>query len=158
MPNSFVIMNFVIQCDRGTQANSKTFASGVVVLLIGLLTLSCRSYWYRLSFCRVYCFCPELLFGGDDHSGFILFSKLVRVLEKSGVISGTESTSAVEEVATFVVDVRARHLSDGCQSEDISDVITYLLSDYGFLARNNLCRLFKLCCPMVRRLLSQYLQ
>ena len=99
----------------------------------------------------VYCFCPELLLGGDDHCIFTFFSRLVRVLEKSRVVSSTESKTAVEEFATFVVDVRARHLSRGSQSEDIADVILYLLADYGFLARKSLCHVFKLCCLIIRR-------
>ena len=106
----------------------------------------------------VYCFCPELLLGGDDRCVFTLFSRLMRVLEKSGVVSSAESRSAVEEFATFVVDIRARHLSSGQQSEDIADVISYLLADYGFLARKSLCHVFKLCCLMIRRPLPHYPQ
>ena len=106
----------------------------------------------------VYCFCPELLLGGDDHCVFTLFSRLMRVLEESGAVSSAESRSAVEEFATFVVDVRARHLSSGQQSEDIADVISYLLADYGFLARKSLCHVFKLCCLMIRRPLPHYPQ
>ena len=82
----------------------------------------------------------------------------MRVLERSGVVSSVESKTAVEEFNTFVVDVRARHLVSGCQSNDISDVITYLLADYGFVSRKSLCRVFKLCCLMIRRPFSQYLQ
>ena len=43
-------------------------------------------------------------------------------------MSSTESNNAVKEFVTFVVDVRARHLSSGSQSEDIPDVIAYLLA------------------------------
>ena len=80
------------------------------------------------------------------------------MLEKSGVVSSTESKTAVEEFATFVVDVRARNLSSGSQSEAIADVISYILADYGFLARKSLCHFFKLCCLIIRRPLPQYPQ
>ena len=106
----------------------------------------------------VYCFCPELLLGGEDHCIFTLFSRLVRVLERSGFVSSTESKTAVEKFATFVVDVRARYLSSGSQSEGIADVISYLLVDYGFLARKSLCHVFQLCCLITRRPLPQYSQ
>ena len=80
------------------------------------------------------------------------------MLERSGVVSSTESKTAVEEIATFVVDVRARYLCSGSQAEDIPDVISYLLAEYGFLARKSLCHVFKLCCLVIRRPLPQYPQ
>ena len=107
----------------------------------------------------VYCFCPELLLGGDDLCVFNLFSKLVREFERSGVVFSTQSKSAVEKFALYVVHVRARHLSSGGhQSEEISDVVTYHLSDFGFLGRKKLCRVFKLCLLLARRPLPQYPQ
>ena len=45
----------------------------------------------------VYCFCPELLTEGDDHCVFSLFSRLVRVLERSCALSSVESKPAVED-------------------------------------------------------------
>ena len=41
----------------------------------------------------VYAFCPELLLEGDDRYIFRLFSKLVRVLERSGASSSEEAKS-----------------------------------------------------------------
>ena len=61
-------------------------------------------------------------------------------------MSDAEASSATEEFLSFVVDVRVRHVSSGRSAEDIVDVVSFLLSDYGFLARKNLCRTFKLCC------------
>ena len=97
----------------------------------------------------VYSFCPELLLEGDDHHMLSLFQKLIRVLERSGAVSASESKSAVEEYATFVVDARARHVSGGRSAESIGDIRFHLLSDYGFLARKALCRVFKLCCLVI---------
>ena len=99
----------------------------------------------------VYCFCPELLLEGDDQHMLVLFQTLIRVLERSGVVSSRESKAAVEEYSTFVVDARSRHANSGVSAESIGDVRHYLLSDYCFLARKSLCRVFKLCCLAVLR-------
>ena len=56
----------------------------------------------------LYSFCPELLLEGDNQSVFSLFTKLVRVLERNGVVTNSESNATVEEFLTFVVDFRAR--------------------------------------------------
>ena len=94
----------------------------------------------------LYAFCPELLLEGDDHHMLSLFSKLVRVLESSGCLSSSESRTAVEEYSTFVVDARRRHEDCGASAESVVDVQQYLLSDYSFLSRKSLVRVFKLCC------------
>ena len=99
----------------------------------------------------IYSFCPELLLEGDDHHMLLLFRKLIRVLERSGVKSALESKSATEEYSTFVVDARARHVSSEGIAEAIQDVRHHLLSDYSFLARKSLCRVFKLCCLVVSK-------
>ena len=96
--------------------------------------------------CGLYCFDPELLLEGDDKHVFDLFRKLVRVLERNNVISDVESSSAVEEFLTYVVDARSRHVSSDQSAEAIEDVVAYFLADYSFLARKNLCRVFKICC------------
>ena len=97
----------------------------------------------------LYCFCPELLLEGDDKHVFDMFNRLARHLERCGVVSDIESKSAVEEFRTFVVDVRGRHAASGEIAENIPDVVSYLLGDYSFLARKNLCRVFELCCLVV---------
>ena len=99
--------------------------------------------------CGLYAFCPELLLEGDDRHMLELFPKLVPVLESSGCVSAVESRTAVEEYSTFVVEARKRHASGGSSAEYISDIVQYLLSDYSFLSRKALCRVFKLCCLVV---------
>ena len=97
----------------------------------------------------IYSFCPELLLEGDDHHMLSLFRKLIRVSERSGIVSSLESKSAVEEYASVVVDARAGHVGFGCCTEAINDVRQYSLSDLSFLACKSLCRVFKLCCLLV---------
>ena len=94
----------------------------------------------------LYSFCPELLLEGDNHCVFGLFNKLVRALERSGALSGSESKAAVEEFVTYVVDVRARHIGSSRSAEEIKNVVEFLLADYSFLLRKKSCRVFKLCC------------
>ena len=65
------------------------------------------------------------------------------------VISDVECKSVVEEFRTFVVDVRGRHAASDEVAENIPDVVSYLLGDYSFLVRKNLCRVFELCCLVV---------
>ena len=97
----------------------------------------------------IYSFCPELLLEGDDHHMLFLFHKLIRVLERIGAVSASESKSVIEEYSTFAVDARARHVSGGGSAESIEDVRFHLLSNYSLFARKALCRVFKLCCLVV---------
>ena len=96
--------------------------------------------------CGLYCFCPELLLEGDDKHVFDLFRKLVRVLGRTNAISDVESSCAVEEFLTYVIDARSRHVRSSQSAEEVGDVVAHLLADYSFLARKNLCRVFKICC------------
>ena len=105
---------------------------------------------------ELYCFCPELLLEGDDHNVFSLFNKLLCVLERSGSVSSCDSKAAAEELVTYVVDLRARHVTSGGSAEDISDIVSYLLGDYNFVSRKNLCRVFKLCCLVVQKPVVEY--
>ena len=98
-----------------------------------------------------YCFCPELLLEGDDRYVFQLFSRLVQVLERSGALSSDDAKSGAEGFMTFVVDARLRHAGSGNSAECIADIVAYLLADYSFLSRKSLCRVFKLCCLVMRR-------
>ena len=88
---------------------------------------------------RLYCFCPELLLEGDDHHVFSLFNKLLCVLERSGSVSSCDSKAAAEELVTYVVDLRVRPVTNGGSAEDICDNVSYLLGDYSFVSRRNLC-------------------
>ena len=97
----------------------------------------------------IYCFCPELLLEGGDEYIFALFNDLVALLRRCKVLSDAEASAATEEFLSFVVDVRARHSSSSRSAEDIVDVVSFLLADYGFLARKNLCWTFKLCCLVI---------
>ena len=99
----------------------------------------------------LYCFCPELLLEGDDRHVFQLFSRLVRVLERCGCLSGSDARASIEEFTTFVVDARTRHRESGKSAEQIEDIVTYMLSDYSFMSRRSLVRVLKVCCLVVSR-------
>ena len=99
----------------------------------------------------LYCFCPELLLEGDDHHVFQLFSRLVRVLERCGYLSGCDAQSSREEFATYVVDARSRHRESEKSAEQIKDITEFLFSDYSFMSRKSLVRVLKVCCLVVDR-------
>ena len=91
-------------------------------------------------------FCPELMLEGDDVAVFSLFADLCRILVSCGSLSVDESSAALEEHASFIVEKRGYHSSSGQSAGDIVDVVPYLLRDVGFLSRPHLLRVFKLCC------------
>ena len=97
----------------------------------------------------IYCFCPEMLLEGDDRYIFGLFGKLVRVLEKVGCLSRYAVNASIDEFAAFVVEARFRHEESERSASAISDIVAYLLSDYGFLSRHNLVRVLQLCSLVV---------
>ena len=97
----------------------------------------------------IYCFCPEMLHEGDDRYIFGLFGKLLRVLEKVGCLSRDAVNASIDEFAAFVVEARFRHEESERSASAINDVVTYLLSDYGFLSRHNLVRVLQLCSLVV---------
>ena len=100
----------------------------------------------------LYCFCPELLFEGDDRHVFQLFARLFRVLERCGCLSSGDARARVEEFTTFVVDARTRHRESNRSAEEIEDISAlFLLSDYSFMSRRSLVRVLKVCCLIVDR-------
>ena len=106
--------------------------------------------------CGLYCLWPELLLEGDDKHVFDLFRKLVRVLERNSAVSDVESSCAVEEFLTYVVDAPFRHVKSNQSAEEVEDVVAHLLTDYSFLARKNLCRVFKVCCLVAVKLRGSF--
>ena len=97
----------------------------------------------------IYCFCPEILLGGGDEYIFGLFNCLVALLKRCKVVTDVEAGAAIEEFSSFVVDDRVRHDTSNQHVDEIPDLGTFPLSDYSYLARKNLCRVFKLCCLVV---------
>ena len=95
---------------------------------------------------RMCSFCPELMLEGDDVAVFSLFADLCRILVSCGSLSVDESSAALEEHTSFIVEKRGYHSSLGQSAGDIVDVVPYLLRDVGFLSRPHLLRVFKLCC------------
>ena len=90
-----------------------------------------------------------MMLEGDDTTAFALFAGLSKVLETFGVIASDVSRAAVEEYTSYVVEKRKSHLSSGQAASAITDVVRYLLLDFGFQARHRVLRVFKLCCLFV---------
>ena len=57
----------------------------------------------------------------------------------------------MEEITTFVVDVRIRHAESERSVEDVGEIVTYLLSDYASMSRRSLVRVLNLCCFITDR-------
>ena len=66
---------------------------------------------------------------GDDEAVFTLFADLFRVLESCGLLTADESSAALEQHTSFIVEKRGYHYSSGQSAGDISDVVPYLLRD-----------------------------
>ena len=99
----------------------------------------------------LFCFCPELLLEGDDRHVFQLFSRLVRVLERSGCLSNGNARASLDKFTTFVVDAGTRHRGSDKRAEQVEYVTAYSLTDYSFMTRRSLVRVLKVCCLIVDR-------
>ena len=112
-----------------------------------LISILLESTYARSFIAKGMCsFCPELMLEGDDVAVFSLFADLCRILVSCGSLSVDESSAALEEHTSFIVEKRGYHSSSGQSAGDIVDVVPYLLRDVGFLSRPHLLRVFKLCC------------
>ena len=63
-----------------------------------------------------------------------------------GTLTADQSSAALEEHTSFIVEKRGYHTSSGQSASDVFDWVPYLLRDLGFLSRHQLLRVFKLCC------------
>ena len=79
----------------------------------------------------------------------------MRLLERCKVVTGVEAKCAIEKLSTFVVDIRARHVSDDQSAEGITDIIANLLADYSFWPERSF-DVFKLCCMVVVKPRQEY--
>ena len=145
-------MSLVKNCDvvgleviesRGTLNGSREFVDRFLDLILELHLVSAD---FRQG---VYAFCPELMLEGDNQSVFQLFSKLLRVFERSGCLSSEVVNASSEEFTTYVIDVRFRHRDSGASAEEIPDVVQYLLS--AVLLPVVTCQVLKLCCLALDR-------
>ena len=122
-----------------------------------LIIISLESTYARSVIAKGMCsFCPELMLEGDDVAVFSLFADLCRILVSCGSLSVDESSAALEEHTSFIVEKRGYHSSSGQSAGDIVDVVPYLLRDVGFLSRPHLLRVFKLCCLVSGVAASRY--
>ena len=112
-----------------------------------LIVILLESTYARSVIAKGMCsFCPELMLESDDVAVFDLFADLCRILVACGALSVDESSAALEEHSSFIVEKRGYHSSSGQSASGIVNVVPYLLRDVGFLSRHHLLRVFKLCC------------
>ena len=121
----------------------REFIDRVVVLLLKTSTVT--SIVSR----GLYSFCPAMMLEGDNVIAFTLFADLCRLLVDCGALLSDAATAAQEEYTSFVVEERGLHSGSGRTSESTTDVMQFLLQDFGFQARHRLLRVFKLCCLIV---------
>ena len=74
-------------------------------------------------------FCPELMLEEDGEDVFTLFAELCRVLVTCGALTADESSAALEEHTSFVVEKWEYHYSSGQSASDVLDVVSYVLRD-----------------------------
>ena len=94
-------------------------------------------------------FSPEILLEGDAHSVFTLFADLTGVLVSCGILSSDDSNAAIAQFSSYVVEKRRWHEGSDVNASEIPDVVRYLLQDFSFVARPEVCRVLKLCCLIV---------
>ena len=104
----------------------------------------------------LYCFCPKILLDGDNNGNFGLFAGLCKILVDCGALPLGSSSAAVDEFYSYVVGKRRQHVGSDRTANSISDVVTLLLSNYPFLSRHQVLRVFKLCCLIISSVPSRY--
>ena len=88
----------------------------------------------------VSCFCPEIIFGGDDHSAFFFFGQLLDGLVECGWEKGSAVEACKAEFQSFVTDQRQLECHASRKHSDISDVLSFLTQQSGFRSRRHLYR------------------
>ena len=83
------------------------------------------------------CFCPEIVFGGDDYSAFYLFGQLLDGLLEFGGVRGSENELAKAEFHSFVREHRQVEASGNRSRVPISSVFAFC-NQSGFRSRRNL--------------------
>ena len=71
------------------------------------------------------------------------------MLVTSGVLSSDESNSAVAQFSSYVVEKRRLHEGSDVNASEIPDIVQYLLRDFSFHSRPDVCRVLKLCCLVI---------
>ena len=97
-----------------------------------------------------YSFCPETLLEGDDCAVFILFADLCRLLKVCNLLTLDESSCAIDEFGSYVIEKRGQHCSSGQSACNIGDVTEYLIHIFSFQSQSLLLRVFKFFCLAVK--------
>ena len=88
----------------------------------------------------VSCFCPEIIFGGDDYSAFFLFRQLLDGLIAYGREKGSNIEACKAEFQSFVNDQLQLECHGSRKHSGISNVLSYITQQRGFRSRLHLYR------------------
>ena len=88
------------------------------------------------------CFCPAIVFGGDDVAPFQLFNKLLDGLLEKGWTRGSEVEACRAEYQSFVQEQRQLEWSSTRSRPDVGDVLSFCSAQAAFRAR---WHLYKVC-------------
>ena len=81
------------------------------------------------------CFCPAIIFRGDDHAPLHLLGLLLDGLLERGWIKGSEIEACRAEYQSFVQEQRQLERSSTRSRPDIGDVLSFFSSQAVFRAR-----------------------
>ena len=91
----------------------------------------------------VSCFCPEILLGGDDLSGFFLHGQLLDGLVECGWEKGSNVEACKAEFQSFVREQRQLERHSTRKRPDVGNILAYFGHKTGFQS----CRhLFRVSC------------
>ena len=88
------------------------------------------------------CFCPAIVFGGDDVAPFQFFNKLLDGLLEKCWTRGSEVEVCRAEYQSFAQEERQRERSSTRSRPDVVDALSFCSAQAGFRARRHL---YKVC-------------
>ena len=91
----------------------------------------------------VSCFCPEIIFGGDDHSAFFLHGQLLDGLVECGWEKGSSVEACKAEFQSFVREQRHLERHSTRKRPDVGNILAFFAQQTGFQSRRHL---FRVCC------------
>ena len=94
---------------------------------------------------EVSCFCPEIILGGDNHSGFFIFGQLLDGLIACGWEKELNVESCKAEVQSFFQDQRQLACHASRKHSYITKVLSYLTHQSGFGSHRHLYRVRFVC-------------
>ena len=87
------------------------------------------------------CFCPEIIFGGDDHSAFFLHGQLLDGLVECGWENGSSVEACKAEFQSSVREQRQLERHSTRKRPDVGNILAYSTQQTGlFQSRRHLFR------------------